>query len=128
MRVDVDVASPDVFPAVFAGAAAVPVSLSAITGVVSSAVFTEGVVTDATPLVNVRMVTDRVIVLMDAGSELPAVYAEVAAGCAASEAEKITFGLADMDSGGSVSLLESFRMLLMNRSLWVGPRGLLLFR
>ena len=42
--VRVDVASPDVSPAVFAGTAAVPVSLSAITGVVSSAVFTEGVV------------------------------------------------------------------------------------
>ena len=103
--VDVDVVSPDVFPAVFAGAAAGPVSLSAITGVVSSAVFTEGVVTDATPLVDVRMVTDGVIVLPDAGSELPAVFAEVAAVCAASsdEAEKITFGLVDMDSGGSVS-------------------------
>ena len=62
----------------FAGAAAVPVSLSAITVVVSSAVFTEGVVTDATPLVDVRMVTDRVIVLPDAGSELLAVFAEVA--------------------------------------------------
>ena len=57
VRVDVDVASPDVFPAVFAGAAAVPTSLSAITGVVSSAVFTEGVVTDVTPLVDERMVT-----------------------------------------------------------------------
>ena len=32
VRVDVDVASPDVSPAVFSGAAAVPVSLSAITG------------------------------------------------------------------------------------------------
>ena len=103
VRADVDVASPDMSPAVFAGAAAVPVSLSAITGVVSSAVFTEGVV--ATPLVDVRMVTDRVIVLPDAGSELPAVFAEVAAVCAASsaEAEEITFGLAVMDSGGSVS-------------------------
>ena len=55
VRVDVDVA------------AAVPVSMSAITGV---------------------------IVLPDAGSELPADFAE---------AEEITFGLAGMDSGGSVS-------------------------
>ena len=102
MRVDVDVASPDAFPAVFTGAAAVPASLSAITGVVSSAVFTEGVVT---PLVDVWMVTDRVTVRPDAGSELPAVFTEVAAVCAASsaEAEKITFGLADMDYGESVS-------------------------
>ena len=102
---DVDVASPDVFAAVFAGAAAVPVSLSAITGVVSSAVFTEGVMTDAIPLVDVQMVTDRVIVLPDAGSALPTVFAEVGAVCVASsaEAEKITFGLADMDSGESVS-------------------------
>ena len=105
VRVDVDVASPDVFPAVFAGAAAVAVSLSAITGVVFSAVFTEGVMTDAIPLVDVQMVTDRVIVLPDAGSALPAVFAEVGAVCAASsaEVEKITFGLADMDSGESVS-------------------------
>ena len=43
------------------------------------------------------------IVLPDAGSELPAVFAEVAAVCAASEAEEITFGLADVDSGESVS-------------------------
>ena len=35
VRVDVDVASPDVSPAVFSGMADVPVSLSAITGVVS---------------------------------------------------------------------------------------------
>ena len=42
VHVDVDVASPDVSPAVFAGTAAVPVSLPAITGVVSSAVFTGG--------------------------------------------------------------------------------------
>ena len=40
--VDVDVALPDVSPAVFARAAAVPVSLPAITGVVSSAAFTGG--------------------------------------------------------------------------------------
>ena len=57
---------------------------------------------DATPLVDVWMVTDRVIVLPDTGSELPAVFAEVAAVCAASsaEAEEITFGLVGVDSGG----------------------------
>ena len=51
------------------------------------------------------MVTERVTVLPDAGSELPAVFSEVAAVCAASEAEaeKITFGLADMDYRESVS-------------------------
>ena len=38
----VDVALPEVSPAVFAGAAAVPVSLPAIIGVVSSAVFAGG--------------------------------------------------------------------------------------
>ena len=65
----------------FAGTAAVPVSLTAITGMVSSAVFTGGggVVVDATPLVDVGMVIDRVTVLPDAGSELPAIFAEVAA-------------------------------------------------
>ena len=42
LSVDVDVALPEVSPAVFAGAAAVPVSLPAITGVVSSAVFAGG--------------------------------------------------------------------------------------
>ena len=42
VHVDVDVASPDVSPAVFAGTAAVPVSLPAITGVVYSAVYWGG--------------------------------------------------------------------------------------
>ena len=51
------------------------------------------------------MVTDRVTVLPDAGSELPAVFAEVAAVRVASSAEagEITFGVAGMDSAGSVS-------------------------
>ena len=61
--------------------------------------------TDATPLVDVRMVTDRVTFLPDAGSELPAVFAEVADVCAASsaKAEEITFGLAYMDYRESVA-------------------------
>ena len=42
LSVDVDVVLPEVFPAVFAGAAVVPVSLPAITGVVFSAVFAGG--------------------------------------------------------------------------------------
>ena len=42
LSVDVDVALPEVSPAIFAGVAAVPVSLHAITGVVSSAVFAGG--------------------------------------------------------------------------------------
>ena len=46
-RIDVDVALPEVSPAVFARVAAVPVSLPAITGVVSSAVFARGVVANA---------------------------------------------------------------------------------
>ena len=52
--------------------------------------------------------TDRVTVLPDAGSELPAVFAEVAAVCAASSAEagEITFGLAGMDYAGSVSRVD----------------------
>ena len=51
------------------------------------------------------MVTDRVTVLPDAGSELPAVFAEVAAVCVVSSAEagEITFGLVGMDSTESVS-------------------------
>ena len=50
---------------------------------------------------------------------------------AEAEAEEITFGLVDLDSGSRCPghiLQESFWMLLMNRVLWVGPRGLLLFR
>ena len=42
MPADVDVALPEVSPAVFAGAAVVAVSLPAITGVVSSAVCAGG--------------------------------------------------------------------------------------
>ena len=81
--------------------AAVPVSL---------AVFTEGVVTDATPLVDVRMVNNRVTVLPDTGSELPAVFAEVAAVCVASlaEAGEITFGLAGMGSVSQADIAEEF--------------------
>ena len=56
-------------------------------------------------MVDVRIVTDRVTVLPDAGSELPAVFAEVAAVCVVSSAEagEITFGLVGMDSTESVS-------------------------
>ena len=104
----VDRALPEVSPAVFAGAAAVPVSLPAITGVVSSAVFTGGgggVVADAAPLVNVGTVTVGVTVLPDAGSELPADFAEVTAVRVTSlaEAGEVTLGVAGVGAAESVS-------------------------
>ena len=81
MSIDVDVALPEVSPALCAGAAAVRVSLPAITGLVSSAVFAGGwgVVADTTPPVDEGTVTVGVTFLTDAGSELPADFAEGAA-------------------------------------------------
>ena len=73
LSVDANVALPEVSPAVFSGAAAVPVSMPAISRVVSSAVFAGG------GGVAVGMVTVGVTVLTDAGSELPADFAGVAA-------------------------------------------------
>ena len=72
MSVAGDVALPDVSPVVFAGAAAVPVSLPAVAGVVSSAVFAGGggVAADVAPLADEGTVTVGVTVLTDTGSEL----------------------------------------------------------
>ena len=72
LSVAADVVLPEVCLVVFVGAAAVPVSLPAVAGVVSSAVFAGGISTDASPLADEGMVTDGVTVLTDAGSELPA--------------------------------------------------------
>ena len=104
MSVDVDVALPEVSPAVFAGAAAVPVSLPAITGVVSSADFAGGgVAADAAPLADVGAVTVGVTVLTDAGSELPADFAGVATVRVASlaEAGEVTSDVAGLDAAES---------------------------
>ena len=80
-----DVVLPVMSPVVFAGTAAVPVCLPAVAGAVPPAGFTWGG----------GGVTD----------ELPADFAEVAAVRVASSAEagEITFGVAGMDSAGSVS-------------------------
>ena len=58
-------------PVVFAGAAAVPMSLPTVTEVLSSAVFAEEVAPVAAPLAEVETVIVGVIGLMEAGSELP---------------------------------------------------------
>ena len=105
LLVDVVVGLPEVSPALFAGAAAVPVSLPAITGVVSSAVFAGGSLLMRLLRFDVGMVTVGVTVLMDAGSELPADFAEVAAVRVASlaEAGEVTLGVAGVGAAESVS-------------------------
>ena len=72
---------------------------------VSSAVFAGGVVADAAPLVDVGTVTVGVIVLTDAGSELPADFAEVAAVRVASlaDAGEVTLGVAGVGAAELVS-------------------------
>ena len=75
-----DVALPEVSPVVFAGAAAVPVSLPAVAGVSLPAVacccwgvlsrFCWGVTADAAPLADEGTVTVGVTVLTDTGSKL----------------------------------------------------------
>ena len=62
---------PGCWLVVIAGVAAVPVSLPAVVGVVSSAVLAEGVATDAAPLAGEETITVGVIILTDTGSELP---------------------------------------------------------
>ena len=63
---------PEVYPVMIAGAAAVPVFLPAVAGMVSSALLAGGVAADAAPLAGEEMITVGVIILMDTGSELPA--------------------------------------------------------
>ena len=72
LSVAADVALPEVSPVVFAGAAAVPVSLPAVARVVSSDAFAGGVAADAAPLADEGTVTVGVSVLTDTGRELPA--------------------------------------------------------
>ena len=73
---------------------------------------------DAAHPADVGMVPVGVTVLTDAGSELPTDFAEVAAVRVASlaEAGEVTLGVAD------------FRLLLLDRPLWMGTHGPLLFR
>ena len=69
-----DVALPEMSPVVFAGTSAVPVSVPAVAGAVSSAVFAGGggVAADAAPPANRGTVNVGVTVLTDTGSALPA--------------------------------------------------------
>ena len=102
--VDVGVVVPELSPVVSARAAAVLMSLPAIAEVVSSAVFVGGgggVVADAAPLTDVGTVTAGVSVLTDAGSELPADFAGVAAVRAAplAEAREVTLDVVGLDVG-----------------------------
>ena len=62
---------PDVFPVVFAGAAAVPMSLPTVAEVVSSAVFAEEAAPVVAPLAEVETVIVGMVGLIEAGSELP---------------------------------------------------------
>ena len=68
-----NVVLPEVAPVVVAEAAAVPMSLPAVAGVVSSAAFAGGggVAPDMAPLTGDETVTVGVIFLTDTGSELP---------------------------------------------------------
>ena len=71
-------------------------------------------------------------VITDAGNELPADFADVAAVQVASlaEAGEVTLGVAGVGviQCPGLMLLMDVWLLLLNRSLWVGPHGPLLFR
>ena len=105
LSVDVRVVVPELSPVVSARAVAVPMSLPAIAEVVSSAVFAGGggggVVADAAPMADVGTVTVGVSVLTDAGSELPADFAGVAAVQVAPlvEAGEVTLDVVGLDVG-----------------------------
>ena len=89
-------------PVVFAGVAAVAVTLPAAAGVLSSAV----IAADVAPLANAGMVTVRVTVLPDAGSKLPADLAGVATMRVASLANvgEIALGVTDSAVARAVRL------------------------
>ena len=94
---------------IFAGDAAVAVTLPTVAGVLSSPVHAGGgggVAADAAPVADAGMVTAGVTVLPDAGNELPADLAGVATMWMASLADvgEVALGVTDSAVAGSVLL------------------------